>query len=89
MLAGPSLAQETKQETKAASGQAKVAPVTQEQLNAADKNGKDFGIGRPYMGRDPPHCAPIDGEEYAKHQPGRATRQASLATARKLVMATH
>jgi hypothetical protein len=46
-----------------------------------DKNGRDFGIGRPYLGRDPPHCAPIDGEEYAKHQPGRAARHASLATA--------
>ena len=76
--------------------------------NWIDANGRDFGIGRPYMGRDPPHCAPIDGEEYAKHQPGRAarhaslattpakhpparaaTRQTSLATARKLVMATH
>jgi alcohol dehydrogenase (cytochrome c) len=42
LLAGPSLAQETKQETKSGSGQAMVAPVTQEQLNAADKNGKDF-----------------------------------------------
>ena len=48
--------------------------------NWIDANGKDFGIGRPYMGRDPPHCAPIDGEEYAKHQPGRAARHASLAT---------
>jgi hypothetical protein len=46
-----------------------------------DRNGRDFGIGRPYMGRDPPHVAPIDGEEYAKHQPGRAARHASSATA--------
>jgi hypothetical protein len=45
-----------------------------------DANGKDFGIGRPYMDRDPPHCAPIDGQEYAKHHPGRAVRHASLAT---------
>ena len=34
--------QEVKQETKAASGQAMVSPVTQEQLNAADKNAKNF-----------------------------------------------
>jgi hypothetical protein len=56
-----------------------------------DKNGKDFGIGRPYMGRDPPHCAPIDGEEYAKHHPSmRAARQAKpVAKPRnKLAMAT-
>jgi hypothetical protein len=32
-----------------------------------DENGKDFGIGRPYLDRDPPHVAPIDGKEYAAH----------------------
>ena len=30
-----------------------------------DAHGKDFGIGRPYLDRDPPHIAPIDGREYA------------------------
>jgi hypothetical protein len=35
-----------------------------------DANGKEFGIGRPYLGRDPPHVAPIDGREYASHQHG-------------------
>src|ERR1700726_3338654 len=35
-------AQETKQEAKSASGQAKVSPVTQEQLNSADKNATSF-----------------------------------------------
>ena len=39
-----------------------------------DEHGKEFGIGRPYLGKDPPHVAPIDGEEYAKHN--RGTRQA-------------
>jgi len=34
--------QEVKQEAKTASGQAMVSPVTQEQLNAADKNAKNF-----------------------------------------------
>lgn len=29
-----------------------------------DANGKDFGIGRPYLDRDPPHVGPIDGPEY-------------------------
>ena len=38
----PSIAQETKQETKSASGEAKVSPVTQAQLNAADKNANNF-----------------------------------------------
>jgi hypothetical protein len=35
--------------------------------NWVDENGKAFGIGRPYLGRDPPHVAPIDGREYATH----------------------
>ena len=30
-----------------------------------DAHGKEFGIGRPYLDRDPPHLAPIDGKEYA------------------------
>jgi hypothetical protein len=41
-----------------------------------DANGKEFGIGRPYLGRDPPHVAPIDGREYAAHNPGMKTRHA-------------
>ena len=32
-----------------------------------DDHGKEFGIGRPYLDKDPPHVAPIDGEEYAAH----------------------
>jgi hypothetical protein len=35
-----------------------------------DAHGKDFGIGRPYLDKDPPHVAPIDGQEYAAHRPG-------------------
>jgi len=30
-----------------------------------DAHGKDFGIGRPYADKDPPHVGPIDGKEYA------------------------
>jgi hypothetical protein len=30
-----------------------------------DTHGQQFGIGRPYLDRDPPHVAPIDGKEYA------------------------
>jgi hypothetical protein len=32
-----------------------------------DEHGKEFGIGRPYLDRDPAHIAPIDGTEYANH----------------------
>src|SRR5262249_46493603 len=30
-----------------------------------DTHGKEFGIGRPYLDKDPPHIAPVDGKEYA------------------------
>jgi hypothetical protein len=48
-----------------------------------DTHGKEFGIGRPYLGRDPPHVAPIDGKEYADHHPGMKARQASVAKPHK------
>jgi hypothetical protein len=41
-----------------------------------DAHGKEFGIGRPYLDRDPPHLAPIDGQEYATHYRGETTRHA-------------
>jgi len=30
-----------------------------------DAHGKEYGIGRPYLDKDPPHIAPVDGKEYA------------------------
>ena len=36
-----------------------------------DAHEKKLGIGRPYLDRDPPHVAPIDGKEYADKR-GRA-----------------
>src|SRR5580704_13070678 len=44
-----------------------------------DTHGMEFGIGRPYLGRDPPHVAPIDGKEYADHHHGAKVRQAGAA----------
>ena len=41
-----------------------------------DAHGQEFGIGRPYLDRDPPHVAPIDGKEYADHHHGMKSRQA-------------
>ncbi|WP_375778727.1 D-alanyl-D-alanine carboxypeptidase family protein [Bradyrhizobium sp. ma5] len=35
-----------------------------------DEHGKQFGVGRPYLSMDPPHLAPIDGQEYASHRTG-------------------
>ena len=31
-------------------------------------HGTEFGIGRPYLDKDPPHLGPIDGKEYAAHR---------------------
>jgi len=39
-----------------------------------DAHEKELGIGRPYLDRDPPHVAPIDGKEYAAKR-GRPTVQ--------------
>jgi hypothetical protein len=41
-----------------------------------DAHGKEFGIGRPYLDRDPPHVAPIDGKEYAAHHRGTKAQEA-------------
>jgi hypothetical protein len=41
-----------------------------------DENGSEFGIGRPYLDRDPPHLAPIDGKEWADHR-GTKTQDAN------------
>ena len=41
-----------------------------------DERGKDFGIGRPYLNRDPPHVAPIDGREYVSRRGGAKTQEA-------------
>jgi hypothetical protein len=52
-----------------------------------DAHGKEFGIGRPYLGRDPPHVAPIDGREYAAHNPGmRAHAAVDLKKRTRLAM---
>jgi hypothetical protein len=38
-----------------------------------DAHEKELGIARPYLDKDPPHVAPIDGKEYAdKRSAGRA-----------------
>ena len=39
-----------------------------------DAHGQDFGIGRPYLDKDPPHVAPINGKEYADHRGVNAKR---------------
>jgi hypothetical protein len=41
-----------------------------------DVHGKEFGIARPYLDKDPPHVAPIDGKEYADHHRGTEAQHA-------------
>lgn len=47
---------------------------SQELWKWIDAHEKELGIGRPYLDRDPPHVAPIDGREYAAKR-GRPTVQ--------------
>jgi hypothetical protein len=47
-----------------------------------DKHEKELGIGRPYLNRDPPHVAPLDGEEYAVHRFPGARGKLPLAAPR-------
>jgi hypothetical protein len=39
-----------------------------------DQYGAEYGVGRPYLDRDPPHVGPIDGKEYTDRR-GRAKAQ--------------
>jgi hypothetical protein len=48
-----------------------------------DAHEKEFGIGRPYLDRDPPHVAPIDGKEYASHRGTKAVHAGSDVKERK------
>jgi hypothetical protein len=54
-----------------------------------DAHGREFGIGRPYLDKDPPHVGPIDGKEYADHRianpehRAEKTKRADLTTHRR------
>ena len=45
-----------------------------------DAHEKELGIGRPYLDRDPPHVAPIDGKEYADKRGRTNAQKAGLQT---------
>jgi hypothetical protein len=53
-----------------------------------DERGKEFGIGRPYLNRDPPHVAPIDGKEYASRRGGAKPQEAEAKTKTRVAEAT-
>ena len=48
-----------------------------------DANGKQYGIGRPYLKFDPPHVGPIDGQEYVSRRGG--TKVADVKNRQKQV----
>jgi hypothetical protein len=52
-----------------------------------DAHGKEFGIGRPYLGRDPPHVAPINGKEYAAHNPGMRAQRVAVDVGKRKQLA--
>jgi hypothetical protein len=48
-----------------------------------DAHGKEFGIGRPYLNKDPPHVGPIDGKEYVEKRGRLNAKRAGLETNRR------
>jgi hypothetical protein len=46
-----------------------------------DAHGEEFGIGRPYLDKDPPHIAPIDGKEYADKRGANTKLAENVSTA--------
>jgi hypothetical protein len=48
-----------------------------------DAHGKELGVGRPYLDRDPPHVGPIDGKEYADKRGLTKAKVAALETTRR------
>jgi hypothetical protein len=52
-----------------------------------DARETELGIGRPYLGRDPPHVGPIDGKEFADKRGGaKAKRAGSVPNKRRPVV---
>jgi hypothetical protein len=53
---------------------------SQELWKWIDAHEKELGVARPYLDRDPPHVAPIDGEEYAAKRERLIAQKAELQT---------
>ena len=54
-----------------------------------DAHGKEYGIGRPYLDKDPAHVAPIDGTEYVAHHRGGKSQHAHLDMKKRNRLAAH
>jgi hypothetical protein len=57
--------------------------------NWIDTHEKQLGIGRPYLDRDPPHVAAVDGQEYADHRVRPKTQHAESGTKKNRHLAAH
>jgi hypothetical protein len=59
--------------------------------NWIDTHEKELGIGRPYLDRDAPHVAPIDGKEYAAHrvEPNTQHAESKAKEHQRLAPAAH
>jgi hypothetical protein len=55
---------------------------TEELWKWIDDHGKEYGIGRPYLDRDPPHVGPIDGKEYVEKRALAELQKARRSAAR-------
>jgi len=60
---------------------------TEELWKWIDEHGKEFGIGRPYLDKDPPHVAPIDGKEYASRRGGTKAEHAESSVKKRTRLA--
>src|SRR6476646_9572324 len=64
--------------------------TVQQRRERIDAHEKELGIARPYLDRDPPHVAPLDGAEYAAkrgrviaQKPGMQTKTHARVAGRK------
>ena len=51
-----------------------------------DAHGKEFGIGRPYLSRDPPHVGPVDGQEYVTHNRGSKHARSDATKVKRMAL---
>ncbi|HEY7662896.1 MAG TPA: peptidase M15 [Xanthobacteraceae bacterium] len=54
--------------------------VSEELWKWIDAHEQELGVARPYLDHDPPHLAPIDGQEYAMKRGRPTVRKAGLST---------
>ena len=61
---------------------------SQELWTWIDAHEKELGIGRPYLDRDPPHVAPLDGAEYAAKRGHVIAQKTGMQTEKRARLAS-